>query len=70
MCHNYKDDTHTLSVTPEANELEFTGILAVFIYCKTIICCDGLAGPLCFAYPCPTIATAVIRGLKLVIHER
>ena len=43
---------------------------AAFMYCKTIICYEGLACPLCFAYPCPTIATAVIRGLKLVIHER
>jgi len=27
MCHNYMADDHTLSVTPEANALEFTRIL-------------------------------------------
>jgi len=43
---------------------------AVFIYCKTIIYREGLAGLLCFAYPCPTTATAVIWGLKIVTHER
>ena len=42
----------------------------VFIYCKTLICYDGLACPLCFAYRCPTIPTDVIWGLKLVMHER
>jgi hypothetical protein len=55
---------------PELMSWDSPEYWVVFIYCRTLFCCVGLVCPLCFVYLCPTIATAVIWDLNLVMHER